>query len=75
MKSNVVNSASLAEEGRMGCSHNADVAINSRDSLIRPGLEELAADDFLHGQDDTVLASNADSCAAVLDCLHGILDL
>lgn len=59
----------------MGCSHNADVAINSRDSLIRPGFEELAGDDFLHGQDDTVLASNADSCAAVLDCLYGVLDL
>jgi hypothetical protein len=56
-------------------SHNADVAINGRNSLIRPGLEEFAADDFLHGQDDAVLASNADSCAAVLDCLYGVLDL
>jgi hypothetical protein len=56
-------------------SHNADVAINSRDSLIRPGLEELAGDDFLHGQNDAVLASDTDSCAAVLDCLYGILDL
>lgn len=51
------------------------MAINGRNSLIRPGLEELAGDDFLHGQDDTVLASNTDSCAAVLDCLYGILDL
>lgn len=59
----------------MGCSHNPNVAINSRNSLIRPGLEELAADDFLHGQDDTVLASNADSCAAVLDRFYGVLDL
>jgi hypothetical protein len=65
------------KEGQMlgVISHNADVAINSRDSLIGPGREELASDDFLHGQNDTILASDTDSCAAVLDCLYGILDL
>lgn len=56
-------------------SHNADMAIHRRDPLICARLEELAGDDFLDRQHHTILASNADRRASILDSLHGILHL
>lgn len=73
-----VNAVVLLEEmlsDRVGCSHNANVTIHCSDSLISPGLQELAGDDFLDCQHHAILASNADRRASVLDSLHGILHL
>jgi hypothetical protein len=51
------------------------MTIDGRDSLISAGLQELARDDLFHCQHNTVLASDADSCASVLDSLHGVFNL
>lgn len=59
----------------MDTAYNANMTIDSCDSLIRPRLQKFTGDDFLHSQHDTILASNTDSCAAVLDRLDSIFHL
>ena len=49
--------------------------VNSRYALIRVGLQQLACDELLHGEDDAILAADTDGRAAVLDGLHSIFDL
>jgi len=56
-------------------SHNADMAIHRCYSLVCTGLQKLAGDDLLHGQDHAILASDADSRSSILDCFDCILDL
>jgi len=51
------------------------MTIDRRNSLVGAGLEEFTGDDFFNCQHHTVLASNADSCASVLDSLDSILNL
>lgn len=43
--------------------------------LIGTGLEQLRGDDLLDGEDDAILAADADRRAAVLYGLYGVLDL
>ena len=55
--------------------HHANVPINSADALVGARLEQLGGDHLLYGEDDALLASDADRGAAVLDRLDGVLDL
>lgn len=43
--------------------------------LVRTGLQELGGDEFLNGQDDSILASNSDSRASILNGFDGVFDL
>jgi hypothetical protein len=51
------------------------VSVDGSDSLVGTRLQQLGCDDLLDRQHHTVLASDADGCAAVLHGLHGVLDL
>jgi len=51
------------------------MTIHRRDSLIRTGLHQLACDDLLNRQHNTILAPDANSCTSVLNSLDGILNL
>lgn len=51
------------------------MSINSRNVLVCSGLQQLAGDELLDCEHDSVLASDSDSGIAVLDGLHGVLDL
>lgn len=55
--------------------HNTHMSVNSGNALVGVLLHELACDELLHCQNNTILASNADRSAAVLDSLGGIFDL
>lgn len=56
-------------------SHDAHVAVHGRYPLIGPRLEQLACDELLQCEHDSVLAPYADRRATVLDRLDCILDL
>lgn len=43
--------------------------------LVRTRLEQLACDELLNSQDNTIFALDSDSCATVLYCLDRIFDL
>lgn len=49
--------------------------VDGRDALVGVGFKQFRCDNLLDGQHDAVLAPDADRSAAVLDRLHGILDL
>ena len=51
------------------------MAINGGDPLVCARLQQLARDDLLDGQHHTVLASDADGCASVLDGFDGVFHL
>jgi hypothetical protein len=73
----VLGKVGNATEGN-GCgreAYNAQVSIDCCDALVGALFEELGCDDLLDGQHDAVLAPDADRGAAVLDRLHGVLDL
>lgn len=55
--------------------YNAQVPVNCCDTLVCASLQQFGCDDLLDRQNDAVLAPNADRCAAILNCLHGIFDL
>ena len=59
----------------VGDTYNTDMPIYCRDSLVGAGFEELGANDLLDSKHNAVLASNADSGAAVLHRFDGIFDL
>jgi hypothetical protein len=59
----------------MELTHNANVAIDSRYSLVRTGLQEFAGDNLLDCEDNTVLAPDAYGRSTVLDSLHSIFNL
>lgn len=53
----------------------ADVAVDLDDLLDGRGLEQGGGDALLDPEDDTLVGGDADSCAAKLDGLEGVLDL
>jgi hypothetical protein len=55
--------------------HHADIPVHRRYPLIRILLQQLARDQLLQRQDDTILTPDADGCAAVLHRLDCVLDL
>lgn len=61
--------------GRGEATHDAHVAVDGCYPLVGALLEELAADDLLESEDNTVLAANADCRASILYRLLGIFDL
>lgn len=64
--------ATVGEETRR---HDAHVAVNGRYALVGTRLDQLAADELLESEHNTILAPDAQSCAAVLYRLDCILDL
>jgi len=61
--------------GGSGNTYNTKMPVNRGDSLIGARLGELGCDDFLDGEDDTVLAPDTHRCAAILYRFDGIFDL
>lgn len=59
----------------MQATHNTDISVNRGDALVGVLLHEFAGDELLHCQNNAILASNADRCAAVLDGFGGVFDL
>jgi hypothetical protein len=55
--------------------HNAHVAVDGRYPLVCSGLEQLAGDELLQRQYNTILAPDSDCCASVLDCLDCVFNL
>lgn len=55
--------------------YNTKMSVNSSDALVGVWFPQLGGDDLLDGEDDALLATDADGCAAILDGLDGILDL
>lgn len=55
--------------------YNTNVSVDSRYSLVGVLFEEFAGDELFEGEDDPILAADADGGAAVLDGLHGVFDL
>lgn len=55
--------------------YSSDVAVDGSDSLVGAGLQELGSDDLFDGEDDAVLAADADGGTAILDGLDGVLNL
>jgi hypothetical protein len=55
--------------------YDAHVPVYGCYPLVRACLEQLARDELLQCQHDSILAPYADSCAAVLYRLDCILDL
>lgn len=51
------------------------MAVDGSDSLVGAGLQELGSDDLFDGEDDAVLAADADGGTAILDGLDGVLNL
>lgn len=51
------------------------MAVDGGDSLVGAGLQELGGHHLFDGEDDAVLAVDADGGAAILDGLDGVLDL
>lgn len=42
------------------CTYRSDVAVNAGNSLVGTGFLQLGCDNLLNGQDDAVLAPDAD---------------
>lgn len=51
------------------------MSVDSCNALVCSWLQQLAGDELLNCEHDSVLASNSNGGVTVLDCLHGILDL
>ena len=51
------------------------MSVNSCDALVCSRLQQLAGNELLNCENNSVLAPDADGSVAVLDCLHGVLDL
>lgn len=55
--------------------YDTGVQVNASDPLVGAGNEQLAQDELLDGENDTVLAAQSDGCTRVVYCLVGVLDL
>ncbi len=53
----------------------SDMVVNGADSLVGTGLQKLGCDHLLDGEDDAILASDANGRAAILNRLDCIFDL
>lgn len=51
------------------------MGVDGGDPLVGARLLELGCDHLLDGEDNTVLATDADGCASILDGLNSVLDL
>lgn len=51
------------------------MSIDGGDAFVGFWLQQLGCDELLDGEDDAVLAADADGGAAILDSLDGIFDL
>jgi hypothetical protein len=54
------------------CSH---MSVDCGNAFVGSWLEELAGYELLDCEDDTIFTSDANGCAAVLNCFDCILDL
>lgn len=59
----------------LGFTYHAHVAVDRGDALVRTRFQQLRGNDLLDGEDNAVLAPDADGCAAILDCLDCVFDL
>ena len=55
--------------------HNADVAVDGRDALVRVFFEKLGCDEFFEREDYAIAASDSDGGAPVFDGFDGVFDL
>jgi hypothetical protein len=55
--------------------YHTQVPIYRGNTLVGTLLEQLGGDDLLDGQNDALLAPDADRCAAILDRLDRVLNL
>lgn len=55
--------------------YSSQMLVDSCDSLVGAGLQQLGCDDLLDCQDDTIFRTDADGGAAVLYCLDCVLNL
>ena len=49
--------------------------VNRSNALVGTRFQELRGDNFLDGEDNAILAANADRCASILNSLDSVLDL
>lgn len=55
--------------------YHTSVGVNGSDALVGTGFQKLGGDDLFDGEDDAILAPDADGGTTVLDSLDGVLDL
>ena len=55
--------------------YHANMSIDGRYPIVRTRFQQLAGQDFLDGQDDTIITSNANDGSTILDRFHGVFDL
>lgn len=55
--------------------YNTQMSVNSSNSLVGARLQQLGCDDLLDRKNNAIFAPDPDRRAAVLNCLHSILDL
>lgn len=55
--------------------HDTRMPIDSRYALVGVGLQQLACDEFLHGQHHAIFTPDSDCRSAVLDRLDCVFDL
>ncbi len=58
-----------------GTTYDSNVTINGTDALVGASLGQLRRNHLFNGQDDTLVAADADGCAAILYRLDGVFDL
>lgn len=76
MRKGCVSSASsLPQRAQRTATHDTSVQVDSGNPPVCAGHEELGERELLDGEDDAVLAPEADHGARVLDGLVGVLDL
>lgn len=55
--------------------YRTHMPVNGRNALVCSRLEQLAGDDLLDGEHDTIFAANAYRRASIFDSLEGIFGL
>jgi hypothetical protein len=60
---------------RVKGTYSSHVSIDGGDTFVGFWLQQLGCDELLDGENDAVLAADADGGTAILDSLHGIFDL
>lgn len=65
----------IAENGGLCYTHNANVLVDRVDATTGILFVQWATNDFLHSQNNTILAAQTNQCAALLNCFASIIDL
>lgn len=55
--------------------YSTHVSVDCCDTLIGPSLQQLACNDFLHREHNTIFASNSNRGSTILNSLYCIFDL